>query len=67
MVGEALELGPLKDFYRELAVCEARHHVLFVDLARRYHAPDLVAARLDELLALEAEMLAELPLRAAVH
>ncbi|MAE77793.1 MAG: tRNA-(ms[2]io[6]A)-hydroxylase [Planctomycetes bacterium] len=67
LVAEALQPGKLKDFYRELTQCEARHHALFVGLGERYHARELVSQRLDGLLDFEAEMLAALPVRVAVH
>ena len=59
--------GELRDFYRELAGAEARHHALFVRLASDAFDPALVSDRLDELLEAEARIVAELPLRAAVH
>src|SRR5262245_19247512 len=36
LVAEALPAGPLRDLYVELTRAEARHHALFVRLARRY-------------------------------
>ncbi len=59
--------GELRDFYRELAGAEARHHALFVRLANDAFSPALVGNRLDELLEVEARIVAELPLRAALH
>ena len=67
LVARALEEGSLKDFYADLARSEARHHGLFVRLARCYFDERTVAERLDELLAIEASIVAALPLRAAVH
>jgi len=67
LVAEALPPGPLKDFYRVLASSEARHRGLFLRLARVYFDEDVVAARLDELLEIEAGVLESLPLRPAVH
>jgi len=57
----------MKEFYEDIARSEARHHGLFTRLARRYFDTATVEARLDELLDREAEIVAALPLRAAVH
>jgi len=67
MISEVLEDGELKALYLDLARAEARHHGLFVRLAKLYFADDVVRARLDELLEAESSIVAELPLRAAVH
>jgi tRNA-(ms[2]io[6]A)-hydroxylase len=67
LVAAALPEGAVKDFYRELTGCEARHHALFVDMARLYYPPPQVQARLDELLDCEGELMRRLPLRPAVH
>ena len=67
MVAEALDPGPLKSFYAEITRSEARHHGLFVRLAREYFSPDGVQRRLDELLDAEATIVQGLPLRPAVH
>lgn len=67
MLADALEPGPLKDFYRDITRSEARHHALFVTLARTVFAEEEVRARLDELLDAEARIVAQLPLAAAVH
>jgi tRNA-(ms[2]io[6]A)-hydroxylase len=67
MVADALGPGPLKDFYTEITRSEARHHGLFVRLAKEYFPAGRVQSRLDELLDGEAKIVDELPLRAAVH
>lgn len=67
MVADALEPGPLQAFYRDLVRSEARHHATYVQLARTYFDAGRVQGRLDELLALEAEVMRELPLRPALH
>jgi len=67
LVAEALEPGPLKDFYTDITRSEARHHGLFVRLAREYFPTERVNDRLSELLEGEAEIVDRLPLRAAVH
>jgi tRNA-(ms[2]io[6]A)-hydroxylase len=67
LLADALEPGPLKDFYTEITRSEARHHGLFVRLAKEYFNPDAVQTRLDELLDAEAKIVEQLPFRAAVH
>ena len=67
MVADALEPGPLKDFYTDITRSEARHHGLFVRLAKEYFPDEVVQQRLDELLDAEAEIVEELPFRPAVH
>ena len=53
-------------FYSELEAAEARHHGLYLELADGRFEPDRVAARLDELLDLEARTAAAQPLRASL-
>jgi tRNA-(ms[2]io[6]A)-hydroxylase len=48
----------LADFYRGLFESEARHHSTYTRLARHYADDAVVAERLDELAAAEAEILA---------
>ncbi len=67
LVTEELDEGPLKDIYLEVTRAEARHHALFFRLARRYFPEDRVVDRAGHLLDREAEIVASLPLRAAVH
>jgi len=67
MIAEALEPGPLKEFYSEITRSEARHHGLFMRLAKEYFPADVVQARLDELLDAEAKIVERLPFRPAVH
>lgn len=67
LVAEALEPGPMKTFYAEITRSEARHHGLFVRLAREYFPHARVQRRLQELLGAEARIIESLPLRAAVH
>ena len=57
----------LAAFYEDLTRSETRHHALYLRLAREYFPAERVAARHDELLALEAKVLATLPLRPALH
>jgi tRNA 2-(methylsulfanyl)-N6-isopentenyladenosine37 hydroxylase len=67
MVARALQPGELADFYTDITRSEARHHGLFLRLARAYFDEASIAARLDALLELEARILADLPVRAALH
>lgn len=67
LIGRSWDEPEIRDFYRELAICEARHHATFVDLAKRYEEPDVVDARLAELLDFEARVLAASPKTAHVH
>ncbi|NET32363.1 MAG: tRNA-(ms[2]io[6]A)-hydroxylase [Cyanothece sp. SIO1E1] len=66
-IAEALPTGELKDFYQTIALSEARHSNLFLQLANQYCDVDLVGSRLETLLALEASILAALPVRAMLH
>lgn len=67
LVGEALPEGELKRFYEGLAWAEARHHGLFVRLARPYFDDATIEARLSTLLDVEADVVRRLALRPAVH
>ncbi len=67
LVGEALEEPSLKRFYQSIAASEERHHWLFIDLSERYFDSTTIIQRLDELLDLEAQITAALPIRAALH
>jgi tRNA 2-(methylsulfanyl)-N6-isopentenyladenosine37 hydroxylase len=67
LVGDALEEGPLKRFYRSIARSEERHYELFLELAEKYIARPTIEQRWHELLDIEADIVARLPLRAALH
>ena len=67
MVAAALEVGPLKKFYQSIARSEERHFELFLALAHKYLKPVTVEQRWDELLDIEAMLVAQLPIRAALH
>jgi tRNA-(ms[2]io[6]A)-hydroxylase len=66
-VARALPGGETRDFYRELARSEVRHHEIYLELARTYFPADEVERRLEELLAVEARIVRELPIRAAMY
>lgn len=67
MLGEYLPEGPWKQFYASLTKAEARHHGLFLRLARIYFSANVVQARADEFLEQEAEIVRANPLRPALH
>jgi tRNA-(ms[2]io[6]A)-hydroxylase len=57
----------VREFYMEITRSEARHHGQFVRLAKLYFDPQSVDDRLEEILSAEAEIIATLELKAAVH
>ncbi len=57
----------IRDVYLELTRAESRHHALFFRLARLYFPEDTVRRRADFFLDADAELVARLPHRAAVH
>ena len=67
LLGKHLEDDQWRSFYASLAKAEARHHGLFIRLARHYFAEEDIRRRVDELLTAEAEIARALPLRAALH
>jgi tRNA-(ms[2]io[6]A)-hydroxylase len=67
IVGESHPDDELRHFYGRLAEAEARHHELFLGIAAREFSIELIRCRLRELERAEAQILRDLPLRAAVH
>jgi tRNA-(ms[2]io[6]A)-hydroxylase len=67
LIAEALPPGDLKKFYRAITESEARHEDLFVRLAQHYFPMEEINQRLDELLDAEAQIVAQLPIKAALH
>lgn len=67
IVAEALEDAELARFYLDITRSEARHHGMFLRLARSCFDDSEVRARLDDLLAVEAEVVTGLALRPALH
>lgn len=61
------ELTPLAELYQGLLASEARHHQSYVDLALAYQPRDAVYARLHELAAHEAAVLAQGPPLPRLH
>ena len=66
LVASAHPEEPLREFYRGLARAAARHQDLYAALARLSFDGARVEARLAELLAVEAEIVAELPPKPAL-
>ena len=67
LVAEGLEEPGIKRFYQSIARSEERHYTLFLDLAGQYFEQDPLAQRREQLLAIEADIVQQLPLRAALH
>lgn len=67
LVAQAVEEPSLRAFYEELVRSESRHHAVYLRLARLYFPAQEVATRLDHFLQVEAEVVARLPLRPALH
>ncbi|MCB1729796.1 MAG: tRNA-(ms[2]io[6]A)-hydroxylase [Halieaceae bacterium] len=67
LVAAALEAGPLQKFYQSIARSEARHFELFLQLAHQYLPAPMIEQRWDELLDIEAHIVARLPVQAALH
>jgi tRNA-(ms[2]io[6]A)-hydroxylase len=67
LIADALPPGQLKHFYQGITSSEGRHWQLFIDLAQQHCDPAQIPDRLETLLQLEAEILAALPIRAALH
>ena len=67
LVAQALPTGALKKFYQSIARSEERHYELFLELAGKYLDGEAIEARWDELLDIEAAIVADLPIQAALH
>jgi len=67
LIAEALPAGELKRFYTAITRSELEHESLFLRLAENYSDSNEVHQRLDELLAAEAAIVSELPVRLALH
>ncbi len=67
LIAEALEQEELQKFYKMLWVSEAKHGHVFVKMALTYFAKDVVYDRLAWWIEREAEVLASLEIRAALH
>ncbi len=67
LIYENLKDPELKQFYHRLWASEARHGEIFVDMTLHYFEEDEVFKRLNEMNEYEAEVLAGLPIKAALH
>jgi tRNA-(ms[2]io[6]A)-hydroxylase len=67
MVYEALPLGDLKTFYHNLWASEAKHGNIFVKMALNYFEESEVYSRLKEINHVESKILADLPVKPALH
>ena len=67
LVADAIEIPPLKNFYQSLAKSEAKHYRLFLDLAQEYFDSSVIELRWKQILNVEAKVVSELPIRAALH
>jgi tRNA-(ms[2]io[6]A)-hydroxylase len=68
LLASAAQLPPdLRTFYTELAAAEARHHELFFRHATQIAGPAVAAARIAEVAAAEAEIVARLPFGPRIH
>lgn len=67
LIADGLEEPRLKKFYQAIADSEARHYQLFLALAERYFPTERISPRLDALLDIEADIINDLPLKAALH
>lgn len=67
LVAQALPEGQLKTFYTAITRSEERHLGLMFELAYRYFDNAIVDDRLQQLAAIEADIIASQPMRAALH
>jgi tRNA-(ms[2]io[6]A)-hydroxylase len=67
LIAKDLSDEPLKAFYQAIATSEQRHYEVFLHLAKRYFAEDIVDKRFDDLLNKEAAIVAALPIQAKLH
>ncbi len=67
LLAGALPDGELREFYRELARSEVRHHETYLSLAHAYFDAAEAQRRLGELLDAEARLIEALPLRSALY
>ncbi len=67
LLADAFGDDELGRFYRSLHHADARHQALFFDLAHRLFPGEAVEARATTLIAREGELVARLPVRAALY
>jgi tRNA-(ms[2]io[6]A)-hydroxylase len=66
-VAQSLHDEKLKRFYSTLANSEAGHHQLFIDLAHEYFEEEEISGRLSEWIAIEDEVISQIPVRPRLH
>lgn len=66
-LADALPPGEMKNFYKGIAQSEARHANLFVTLAEQYFDKETVEERVAFFIEKEAEAIAAIPPRPALH
>jgi tRNA-(ms[2]io[6]A)-hydroxylase len=67
ILAESINDVELRKFYKELSDSEAGHYVAFVRLARIYFDENVVKKRLDDLTAIEAEIVKNLSNKPLMH
>ncbi len=67
LIAHHLEDAQLANFYRNLAKSEARHWVLFVNLASGNYPESKIISRFNELSEIENDILSGLPISARLH
>jgi tRNA-(ms[2]io[6]A)-hydroxylase len=67
ILAESINDIELRKFYKELSDSEAGHYVTFVRLARIYFDENVVKKRLDDLTAIEAEIVKNLSNKPLMH
>ncbi len=67
LIANALPAGKMKNFYVSITESENRHYELFLELAAQHYPIDTINTRLPVLLQQEVRILAQLPLKAALH
>jgi len=67
LLSENIADKELADFYRNLMVSEANHYTMFLGFARKYGDREVVDQKWQELLAYEAEIMANLSKKETMH
>lgn len=67
VLAEHLEDETLRNLYEGLLACEARHHSTYLDLASEIFGREVAVARLAEVAAHEAEVMADAPREPRLH
>ena len=67
LIADHIQDKSLRTFYTGIAESEGRHYLDFLEVAQWYFSVDEIDERLSELLPVEAEIVAALPIRPALH